>query len=933
MVFGRLGLCEVKVKKGVAMSYNVGSRWWKIDFHVHTPASKDFGRGDATQQNLSPQNWLKAAMDSGLDAVVVTDHNTGAFIDKLKSAMRDISGDDKPSWYRPLIIFPGVEIAVAGNGERVHILGVFDPSKDTAGIIGVLGKCGICDNFGDDENAFSEMGVAEVVKIIHEQGGVAIPAHVDGAKGILNGRNSLNPELKKILSSVCAIQVESNVAMHDGMDKRILEGLARVAGSDAHVSADIGKRFIWVKMGKPTISALHMALHDHVFCVKPETVRCPNEEPSFYVKRMTVSGLRYCGRGASGPLVMEFSPHLSSLIGGRGTGKSTQLECLRFAFRQVPDERIFPQMFSRLKKFSDGMFLQNSTIEVEFFHYGEDYRVNWSLSGNEEVLHKFSPESGEWQCVEHGDIAQRFQIGVFSQKQLFELANNPRGLLTVIDRDGSVNREEWNGRWEQKKSEYIQLCVRARELRNRRNSIQLLSTRISDLDKKISEYQSKGYGEVLKRLAMFNRQDRILRVEDDVKRVVEEIGARVELLAVPDFPDELFPHGDTVSDKVRGIYSILSEKTTEAYKTIVSSVNNVLTALSNYRQDMDKSEWAVQKLECLSAYGEMAKSLRAAGDSFDPDMYGRWIVERAQLTSEYAKLETVKQELKAVTDGIKAALSGLMALRTELFQKRVNFIQSVMAGNEYIKMTVLPFGDVSTVEQDLRAIFGIDGDRYASSIYAPDEKDSLLHELINWRANGLTVEQLPEKIDEIKRTLWKGAHGEPTGFHGAFDKRLVAIYENSPSIFNEFSAYWPEDLLEMKFVSNGRTESLDNGSPGQKSAAILAFLLGYGVEPLILDQPEDDLDNSLIMKLVVNQLHVNKQRRQLIIATHNPNIVVNGDSEQVCVMKFAGGQIRMECQNSLDDLQIRNNICDIMEGGADAFKKRYGRMMGGVENV
>ena len=213
------------------MSYNVGSRWWKIDFHAHTPASKDFGRGDANQRSLSPQDWLKAAMDSGLDAVVVTDHNTGAFIDKLKSALHDISGDDKPSWYRPLTVFPGVEIAVAGNGERVHILGVFDQSKDSAGIIGVLGKCGICDNFGDDENAFSEMGVAEVVKIIHEQGGVAIPAHVDGEKGILNGRNSLTPELKKILSSVCAIQVESNVTMKDETDKRVLGRLAQVSGS------------------------------------------------------------------------------------------------------------------------------------------------------------------------------------------------------------------------------------------------------------------------------------------------------------------------------------------------------------------------------------------------------------------------------------------------------------------------------------------------------------------------------------------------------------------------------------------------------------------------------------------------------------------------------------------------------------------------------
>ena len=915
------------------MSCNVGSRWWKIDFHAHTPASKDFGRGDTSQQSLSPQDWLKAAMDRGLDAIVVTDHNTGVFIDQLKSALNDISGAYKPCWYRPLTIFPGVEIAVAGNGERVHMLGVFDPSKDTAAILSTLGRCGICDNFGDDENTFSDMGVAEIVKIIQEQNGIAIPAHVDREKGILNARDSLTPELKKILSSVCAIQVESKVEMKDGTDKRILEKLAQVSGSDAHVLADIGKRFTWVKMGTPSITALRMALHDHIFCVKPENAPCPNKEPSFYIKRLTVSNLRYCGRGGQIPLAIDFSPHLSSLIGGRGTGKSTQLECLRFAFRQVPDEKIYPEMFARLQKFSNGMFLGNSAIAVEFSHYGDDYRVNWSSAGDEEVLQKFSAQTGVWQPVAHGNIAQRFPIGVFSQKQLFDLADNPRGLLTIIDRDGAVNREEWDGRWERKKAEYIQLCVRARELRNRKNSVESLAIRIADLDKKISEYQSKGYGEILKQLAIFNRQDRFLQVEDDVKNIVNEIGSRVESLVVPDFPDELFLKGDKVSDEVRLCYSVLSEKTNDAYKTIKSSVNSVLVALSDYRQTLEKSEWSIQKYRCSSAYAEMSKSLKERGDSFDPDIYGRWIGERAQLAAEYAKLESIKQELGIVLAGIRSALTELKVLRQELCQRRTDFIKSVIGGNKYIKMSVVPFGDVSTVEGDMRAIFGIDGERYASSIYAAEEKSGLLYNLINWREEGITVEQLPETIDAIKKTLWKGAHGEPTGCHGAFDKRLVAIYENNPSVFNEFSAYWPEDMIEMKFVADGRTEPLDTGSPGQKSAAILSFLLSYGSDPLVLDQPEDDLDNSLIMKLVVKQLHINKQRRQLIIATHNPNIVVNGDSEQVCVMKFAGGQIRMECQNSIDDLRIRKNICDIMEGGEEAFKKRYGRMIGGGENV
>ena len=71
---------------------------------------------------------------------------------------------------------------------------------------------------------------------------------------------------------------------------------------------------------------------------------------------------------------------------------------------------------------------------------------------------------------------------------------------------------------------------------------------------------------------------------------------------------------------------------------------------------------------------------------------------------------------------------------------------------------------------------------------------------------------------------------------------------------------------------------------------MLAFLLAHGAEPLVLDQPEDDLDNHLIYDLVVRQIRENKLRRQIIVVTHNPNIVVNGDAEMLHAMEFAARQ-------------------------------------------
>ena len=121
-----------------------GSKWWKFDFHTHTPTSNDYGRGDDSFKSIEPEKWLQNAMDSGLDCVVVADHNSGGWIDGLKAKNQELRDrDTKPDWYRELTVFPGAEITVANSSSRVHLLAVFDPSCDSQTVTGVLGSCGV----------------------------------------------------------------------------------------------------------------------------------------------------------------------------------------------------------------------------------------------------------------------------------------------------------------------------------------------------------------------------------------------------------------------------------------------------------------------------------------------------------------------------------------------------------------------------------------------------------------------------------------------------------------------------------------------------------------------------------------------------------------------------------------------------------------------
>jgi hypothetical protein len=112
-------------------------------------------------------------------------------------------------------------------------------------------------------------------------------------------------------------------------------------------------------------------------------------------------------------------------------------------------------------------------------------------------------------------------------------------------------------------------------------------------------------------------------------------------------------------------------------------------------------------------------------------------------------------------------------------------------------------------------------------------------------------------------------------------------------------------------------------SPGQRCSAILPILLLSGDYPLVIDQPEENLDNRLIRQVIVNILAATKLKRQVIIATHNPNLPVLGDVEQCIVLQARGRDLSsVVATGDLDSSSVTHFITDIMEGGREAFQYR-----------
>jgi ABC-type lipoprotein export system ATPase subunit len=112
---------------------------------------------------------------------------------------------------------------------------------------------------------------------------------------------------------------------------------------------------------------------------------------------------------------------------------------------------------------------------------------------------------------------------------------------------------------------------------------------------------------------------------------------------------------------------------------------------------------------------------------------------------------------------------------------------------------------------------------------------------------------------------------------------------------------------------------IKNCSPGPRCSAMLPIVTLTSDAPIIIDQPEDNLDNRLVSKAVFRILSRLKETRQIIVATHNPNILVSGDTEQAVVLRDTG---EIEKYGSIDEPSIIKNVVELMEGGKEAFQRR-----------
>lgn len=916
-----------------------GARWWKFDFHTHTPTSHDT-YWFTKKQLVTHEQWLLNYMAAGIDCVAVTDHNSGEWIDPLKAAYAQMLANP-PAGFRELAIFPGVEISANGG---VHLLAIFDTTATTGDIDGLLGRVQYNGTKGDSDSE-TVLGLSQVIEAVLALGAVPIPAHADDPKGLLR----VNPGTRECALSAMMVRqtldVEGLLAVEwcdpakpwPQAVARAADRLAQVLGSDNHGFPGVrepGSRYSWIKMARPAIEGLRLALLDgngaSVRRSDDAGAFDPFKTPSHFIRSITISNARLIGNGK--PEQLQLSPYYNALIGGRGTGKSSVLHTVRLAYRRDDELRHLGETtepwrrfnsFQRVPKGRDddqgGALRDDTEIVVELSREDRLHRLRWRYSAKGAAVED-QRDDGTWaESASQAINSERFPIRLFSQGQIAAMAgDNRQALLDVIDAAAEIG--ELHRTFDDAKRTWLAQRARLRESDGRLLVLPEVERKLAETVRKSEALAQSHHAEVLKAHQAALRQKReVGQTLEQLRAVRGRVDTLREDLLLDDWPADTF--GAEGADAEMLAWRQQADKSIEQLRAALTAAAEAFDGqVGVIAKDARLLAWNERMQAAKAAYETLQATLAAQGVS-DPQAFGKLVQERQQFETQLKQLKQMEVDRRKAAADADAQWQRVLKARAAITAKRIEFLRDTLQENGFVRMSVEAFGfDPRSIERSLRDVLDVQDDRFENDILHFDNgepKTGMALEIATAADRRAQLQQVKDRL--VAAGLGLGGH------ISNYLKRKL----ERPEFADQIQCWFPEDDLRIEYSRAGDGtgwQGITQGSQGQRSAALLAFLLAFGDEPLLLDQPEDDLDNHLIYDLIVKQIRQNKLRRQLVIVTHNPNVVVNGDAEMVHVLDFRAGQCRVTEKGALQVSALRQEVCRVMEGGKEALKRRWRRL-------
>ncbi len=884
-----------------------GAKWYKIDFHMHTNASSDY----RDNESYSHETWLLKCMEQELDGVVIADHNTGSNIDDIKRTYETLRDEQHPN-FRELTIFPAIELTVNGG---IHLLVVFSENMMSSNVSRFLGAVQLEGDEGDIATVTRET-LTKILNIASENpyNAICIPAHADKVKGIFE---ELQGEtLRGTIKNKNIIAIEQIDKDYVKPQMYIDEGLFhhRVLGSDSHTLIDIAKNYTWLKMGEVSLDGIKMTLSDrlnkNIICSDEieETIN-PNNIEHTFIKSIEVKDGYKIGRGRS--VKLEFSPWLNTIVGGRGSGKSTIIKMAQYAFGKQEQGKFDSDFFKIGSRNGKGMLTENIEIFIEFSQYDDIIKL---IKTEKEF---FIEEAGERVLKDIQTIQELYPIVLITQKELFEMALEQDKLFRFIDR--KINYSQWDRDFNKIISDYIESKSKERTFLLDINDKQLIEEKIKQTDKILTTYEKYDFSELIKEHKLYSQQASAL---ETVHQRIEELKNQLSTFVV----DDVFREIDFLSQDTPDISGFVTA--TQSVKDSISQeINNLSDLAKGWIEVWTNSEWKNKRKSIRLAYEELQKELAEQGR--DIGGYNDAIKNHEEYKRSLKVIGKQEENYFSQCGISQNLLTSIENKRKELFDLRKSYIEQVnnrleeAYGEIRVKFDITYLGNVIDSEKGFREVIERTDGKFDSEILLVDQynDDNSIGMLIDIEK----AESKEDKLEEIK-TILLNIDNHENKYNGWFVNHIKSVFSDT-SKEDRLLTWFPKDKLEVTIVLNGREESIETASPGQKATALMTYIITETDGPLIIDQPEDDLDNRMVTSLIVDGIRNIKENRQIIIITHNPNIPVNASAEQIFEMNYAAGQIRIKEEGTIQNKNIRESICDVMEGGVAALEHRFNKII------
>jgi len=877
-----------------------GARFVNVDLHIHS-----FGAShDVRDGSMTPETIVNSAVRQGLSIIAITDHNSAANVQAAIDYARQHHSNK-------LLVLAGVEVTTSHG----HLLAYFAPDR-VDDLSRFLIRLDLIGDMGA-ENTRTAKSMADTIAEADRLGGICVAAHIDRAKtGFESFGSGFQNWKKDILGSVGLYGLECDATEHlawyseddehspagDERRKMLEERrgvpglaprhhLAHIQGSDAHSMAqferqDHHKQWSRVKLSELTFAALRTAFIDPTARVRA-SASVPLTIPR--VRGIAITGGFLHGQN------IHFSNNLNCFIGGRGTGKSTAIRAIAYAFG-INDE------FGDYDSCPDAV-----TVFCEDDN-GIQYRYERTRGGEIDVKAK------EDRSITDVPI-DSFRIEYFGQGELAKIAENPLKnpvlFQEFLDRHTSLRDLV-----ETEAEVVTSLRENASRLQPLESAFSQLTGKKTTLDEINKKLQIAQEGNLREVVATQSKLASEKTVRESVEAIVSDYTAGYTLSNILRDFDEIVATAGTCTDDTASIGTLASIK--DIIKTNNAAIEKkeaelrsllrvAATALTRFSEQMKANH-----LRMSSEVATKIADLRARGLATDLSGLEKLLRDKTTVAREIAVVQQRTNERRLCREQRASLRMQLATVRSDITKRRKVQLKDI---NRNLGTTIRDYTIFVRYDDDgITDEFECFLQREMTGTYMPDA-------VILTLCRNITPSELADLVlDRDEAAIVSGAKVSTEWAAKIIDKlcywhklfELQVLAKQPKPVINVRTKTTPQKEIPVLQLSDGQRHTI----------FLTIAMLAESNIPLVIDQPEDDLDNAFIASSIVSTLRRVKERRQVILVTHNANIAVLGDSELILPMQRVSDCGSSSDCGSIDTETTKVRVLAILEGGPEAFQRR-----------